>query len=471
MATEASRDVGRRLCTLDVLLVALLYLIAYRIQAAFSPYGPANPEAHYFLLPFIIAVFVWAMSYAGAYRFFRVSFLTHAGMVASSLAFSIGALLTILYLFKEGWMSRIVIVWFSLSVLIVLTAIRSFFIWWYFSRASSAVARQPKILIVGSGQRAKRVSEALAHHSEWGADIIGYLDNRSSSQNTNQVADDKILGTINDINKILKNNVVDEVVVAVPRSMIGQVSKIFKACEEEGVKLRLMADIYDFNIARMQLDLMGETPLLSFEPVAQNANELLLKRLFDIIAVLMAMPILLPVTIIAAIAVKIDSPGPAFFIQKRVGYRKRIFPMFKFRSMYVDAEARLKDIEHLNEADGPIFKITNDPRVTRMGKWIRKTSIDELPQLFNVLLGHMSLVGPRPMSIRDVDLFDNSVQRKRFSVMPGLTCLWQISGRSNLPFDKWLELDLTYIDHWSFKLDLEILFKTIPVILKGEGAV
>jgi lipopolysaccharide/colanic/teichoic acid biosynthesis glycosyltransferase len=169
--------------------------------------------------------------------------------------------------------------------------------------------------------------------------------------------------------------------------------------------------------------------------------------------------------------VKLDSPGEIFFVQQRVGLRKRLFPMIKFRSMYRDAEERLKEIEHLNEAEGPIFKMTNDPRVTRVGRFIRKTSIDELPQLFNVLMGHMSLVGPRPMSIRDVDLFDKGIQRKRFSVKPGITCIWQISGRSNLPFEKWLELDLEYIENWNLWLDTKILFKTIPAVVFSRGAV
>ena len=145
--------------------------------------------------------------------------------------------------------------------------------------------------------------------------------------------------------------------------------------------------------------------------------------------------------------------------------------MMKFRSMHLDAEERLSEIEHLNEAEGPIFKMVKDPRVTRVGNFIRKTSLDELPQLFNVLKGDMSLVGPRPMSIRDVDLFEKGIQRKRFSVKPGITCIWQISGRSNLPFNKWVELDLKYIEKWSLMLDLEILLKTIPAVLKSKGAV
>ena len=144
--------------------------------------------------------------------------------------------------------------------------------------------------------------------------------------------------------------------------------------------------------------------------------------------------------------------------------------MYKFRSMYEDAEEKMKEIEHLNEAEGPIFKMTNDPRVTKVGQFIRKTSLDELPQLFNVLMGDMSLVGPRPMSIRDVDLFDKGIQRKRFSVKPGITCLWQVSGRSSLPFSDWLRLDLEYIENWSLWLDLKILLKTIPAVLNSKGA-
>ena len=167
---------------------------------------------------------------------------------------------------------------------------------------------------------------------------------------------------------------------------------------------------------------------------------------------------------------KLDSPGPAFFTQERVGLNKRVFRMIKFRSMYEDAEERMAEIEHLNEADGPIFKIANDPRMTRVGRILRRTSIDELPQLFNVLKGEMSLVGPRPMSLRDVQQFSLGVQRKRFSVRPGLACLREVSGRSRLTFNQWLELDLKYIDEWSLWLDFKILLRLIPSVIKGDGA-
>ncbi len=470
MVTQDSKDVGRLLCILDALTVTLIYIMAYELQTSLSPYGPANPQSHLVLMPFIVVAFCWGLSYAGAYRRFRISVFTHAWMVASGLIFAIGLLLTVLFLLQEKWLSRLVILIFSTSVFIVVTALRALLTWWYFNKSRDPAYRIPRVLIVGSGERASKVADSLLKYSEWGVEFVGFLDTNPERVGK-ELPPSKVIGTVSNIAEILKNNVVDEVIIAVPRSMIGEMAQIFATCEEEGVKLRLMADIYDFRVARTQLELLGSTPLLSFEPVAQDSLQLLAKRLFDICAVLLSMPLVLPLIIFTAIAVKLDSPGPIFFVQQRVGLRKRIFPMFKFRSMHIGSEEKLKEIEHLNEAKGPIFKITNDPRVTRVGKFIRKTSIDEIPQLLNVLLGHMSLVGPRPMSVRDVNLFDKSVQRKRFSVTPGLTCLWQISGRSNLPFEKWLELDLTYVDHWSFRLDMEILFKTIPVILKGEGAV
>ena len=177
-----------------------------------------------------------------------------------------------------------------------------------------------------------------------------------------------------------------------------------------------------------------------------------------------------PLFLITALLIKITSPGPILFIQDRVGLNKRIFRLYKFRTMVINAEKLIKDLEHLNEVKGAAFKIKNDPRITRVGRIVRKLSLDELPQLFNVLKGDMSLVGPRPLPIRDYNGFSQDWQRRRFSVMPGLTCLWQISGRSSITFDRWMELDMEYIDRWSLWLDLKILFKTIPAVMRGEGA-
>ena len=196
----------------------------------------------------------------------------------------------------------------------------------------------------------------------------------------------------------------------------------------------------------------------------------LLQAHLDIVASLVAILMLAPLFLVAGFLVKLTSQGPVFFVQERVGLNKRRFRLYKFRTMVADAEQWQREIEHLNEASGPVFKIKNDPRLTHVGKFLRKTSIDELPQLFNVLKGDMSLVGPRPLPLRDYERFDQDWQRRRFSVRPGITCLWQISGRSSIPFEKWMELDMEYIDHWSLGLDFKILAKTIPAVLKGAGA-
>jgi exopolysaccharide biosynthesis polyprenyl glycosylphosphotransferase len=195
-----------------------------------------------------------------------------------------------------------------------------------------------------------------------------------------------------------------------------------------------------------------------------------IKRMMDICVACSSLLVISPLLAVVAIAIKLDSKGPVLFVQERVGFNKRRFRMFKFRTMCVDAEARMHELEHLNEKSGPIFKITNDPRMTRIGKWLRRTSIDELPQLFNVVLGHMSIVGPRPLSVRDALRMEVAWQKRRFSVKPGLTCLWQVSGRSNLSFEQWMQLDLEYIDRWSLGLDGIILLRTIPAILLARGA-
>jgi len=326
------------------------------------------------------------------------------------------------------------------------------------------------VLIIGSGSQASRLATTLRQNPQWGMYIVGYLDPDPTNVGR-LICGSRVLGTTDAISTVFKEQVVDEVILAIPGTLISTVEEIAKACEEEGIKLCLMVDFFDVQVARVGLTKFGQIPVLTMEPVAQKEWKLKVKRFIDVSITLLLIPMLLPILGIIATAIKLDSPGPVFFFQERVGFKRRRFRMLKFRSMVDGADQIQEQVEHLNEAEGPIFKITNDPRITRVGRFLRRTSLDELPQLFHVITGEMSLVGPRPMSLRDVQLFERGIQRKRFSVKPGLTCLWQISGRSQLPFSKWLELDLEYIEHWSLRLDLEILLRTIPAVLRGEGAV
>jgi len=326
------------------------------------------------------------------------------------------------------------------------------------------------VLIVGSGNRARRLVEALEGRTTPTVRILGAID-PDPERVGYSLAGVPVLGTTDAITAILKDHVVDEVIVAVPRGLLLAVEKVIRACEEEAIKVSLMADVFDVNAARVTLRGFTRLPLLSFEAIAHPEWKLSVKRGLDLAMVLLAVPFLLPLMAVIAAAIKLDSPGPVFFGQERVGLGKRRFRMLKFRTM-IDGGDRLQaELEHLNEAQGPVFKIANDPRITRVGRLLRRTSLDEIPQLLQVIRGDMSLVGPRPLPLRDVNLFDQSIQRRRFSVRPGLTCLWQISGRSNLNFSKWLELDLLYIENWSLSLDLKILLRTIPAVFRGTGAV
>lgn len=455
---------------LDLFFSNLVFLIALFLHDYIVSKHNIDIYSHLFLIPILYFFTILFLAYSGAYDTPKNKrTIDYVLPIFSGLSMAIGALLVTLFFLNIEYISRVVLLIYWTADFFAILLIRWSMVS-YFIRSIRKGSKALHVLIIGTGERAKELSVNLLEQAEWGVKIIGHLDpdiNRVGMK----VLDATVIGTVEDISDILKAHIVDEVIIAIPRSLIEDAEPIVQACEEEGIKLQFMADIYNVNVARIRLTNANKIPLLTMEPVAQDEAKLLFKRCFDFILTLIAMPLIIPLIALISIAIKIDSKGPVFFVQQRVGLKKRLFPMIKFRSMYVNAEEKLKDIIHLNEAEGPIFKMKHDPRVTPVGKFIRKTSLDELPQLFNVFIGQMSLVGPRPMSIRDVDLFDRGVQRKRFSVKPGITCIWQISGRSNLPFEKWLELDLNYIDNWSLYLDLKILFLTIPAVLKSRGAV
>ncbi len=469
MYDSRSMELDRTVFLLDILISVSVFVLSFQIRNFFSLDGEVDLSSHLFLLPLLLVLITSFLSSFGAYDLPRdTTAVKYVWAVFRAVFLGVGVVLILLFMFKIQYISRAVIITFAGAEFVALSLLRVA-VRKYFFYLIATGKHSLKVLVVGTGERAKDLIKELARQADWGIKIVGYLDPDSERVGM-EIGGAVVLGTLGEIDECLKNNVIDEVIIAIPRSMLEDAESIVIACEEEGIKLRFMADIFNVRVAKISLTLLGKIPLLTLESVAQDSTQLLLKRIFDFSLTLMAMPFALPVIALAALAVKIESPGPIFFVQQRVGLRKHIFPMVKLRSMYQDAEERLVEVEHLNEAKGPIFKMENDPRITRVGRFIRRTSIDELPQLFNVLRGEMSLVGPRPMSIRDVDLFDRGIQRKRFSVKPGLTCIWQISGRSNLPFHKWLELDLEYIENWSLALDLKILLKTPWAVLSAKGA-
>jgi exopolysaccharide biosynthesis polyprenyl glycosylphosphotransferase len=330
------------------------------------------------------------------------------------------------------------------------------------------------VLIVGTNRRAIEFAESIKSKPELGYRILGFADDVWAGAEDLRKNGWSLTCNLEDLPAFLRRSVVDEVVVAVPlRSFHNHASEIAVMCEQQGIVLRVLADIFNLKNRLSRTEDAEDSHLIIHSSGLEKGWPTVIKRVLDFSLSLMLLILLAPLLLLTAVLIKLTSPGPVLFVQKRIGFNKRPFVIYKFRTMVMDAEQKLRDIEYLNEATGPVFKIKNDPRLTPIGKFLRKTSIDELPQLFNVLGGEMSLVGPRPLQLRDYELFTEDGedwQRCRFSVPPGITCLWQVNGRSSLPFHQWMELDIQYVRSWSLWLDVQILAKTIPAVLRGSGA-
>jgi exopolysaccharide biosynthesis polyprenyl glycosylphosphotransferase len=302
-----------------------------------------------------------------------------------------------------------------------------------------------------------------------GLRILGFLDAPNDTGNV-FLLKYKLIGGLDDLEEILRNKIVDEVFVFLPiKSFYSEIEEILHVCENIGVEVKIPTDLFSLKLAKSTVSEYGAVSVIDLYTSPIITWQLLIKRLIDITASAVLLILLSPLFAVVSILIKGTFRGPVFFKQQRVGYNGRFFNCLKFRTMVENAEALQKDLLRLNEMEGPVFKIKNDPRVTKVGRVLRKTSIDELPQLINVLKGDMSLVGPRPPIPSEVNEYVLK-DRRRLSMRPGMTCLWQVKGRNAIPFEKWMELDREYIDNWSLMLDFKILAKTIPAVLRGSGA-
>lgn len=327
------------------------------------------------------------------------------------------------------------------------------------------------LLIVGTNQRAIQFAKEIEESPKLGYRFIGFVDETLAGTNNLQNTNFAFTCNFDEFPNYIRDNVVDEVAIALPlKTFYDQALRIARLCAEQGIGVRYPSNIFNVEHAHLTNGNLKKNMTTEFRLGSLDDKNVLIKRMLDLSVSLILLFLFSPLFIAAALAIKVTSSGPVFFVQKRVGLNKRIFRFYKFRSMVPDAEQRQAEVEHLNEASGPVFKIEHDPRITRIGRILRKTSLDELPQLINVLKGDMSLVGPRPLPIRDYKGFDEDWHRRRLSVKPGITCLWQVNGRSTISFEKWMELDMKYIDQWSLWLDIKILAKTIPAALRGAGA-
>jgi exopolysaccharide biosynthesis polyprenyl glycosylphosphotransferase len=327
------------------------------------------------------------------------------------------------------------------------------------------------MLVLGTNPRAVNFARKLLADRERGYRILGFVDDDWPGMAEFRESGFQVVSDYVGLKTFLRLNVVDEVTIYLPfGSLYSHCHDVADLCQQHGIIMRFNSDIFGLNAPNRRTEEFDGDHFVATLTGMREGWPVMLKRTLDIVVSATLLLLLSPLFALAAFAIKIGSKGPVFFIQERVGLNKRIFRIYKFRTMIPNAEKLIANLERQNEATGPVFKIQKDPRITPIGKVLRKSSIDELPQLLNVLKGDMSLVGPRPLPIRDYEGFSEDWQRRRFSVKPGITCLWQVNGRSGISFDQWMQLDLQYLDEWSLWLDFKILAKTVPAVLRGSGA-
>lgn len=325
------------------------------------------------------------------------------------------------------------------------------------------------VMVVGSGARAVKLAAALEDSEAYGIRLLGFLDEDSPALPSEVVLDRPYpMQPLSALPQILSSQVIDEIIFAVDSSRLADLEETFLFCDEEGVRTRVAIDFFPHVNSEVYLDRLAEAPLLTFSAAPHDEIRLMLKRIIDVILAAAALVFSLPIMLVVAGIIKLTSPGPAIFRQVRCGLNGRTFVFYKFRSMCENAEDLKASLQHLNEKE-LAFKIPNDPRLTFVGRWLRKFSVDEWPQLWNVLKGDMSLVGPRPAVPEEVEQYKRW-QRRRLRMRPGLTCLWAVAGRDRLDFDTWMKLDMQYIDNWSLALDWKIILRTIPRVMTGKGA-
>ena len=447
---------------LDAGLFALSFWLAYQLRANavildlfnLEPIYPFDSYSWLYLILIPMAPLI--LEAQGFYRrplscpSRRTAWLLFKGCALMSLV-----LVLTLFLFRT-LMARWVVVWFGVLSFGVVFAKEALMQWARQSKLAQGQYRR-RVILAGIGPETSRMWTELKAKSADEVEVLATLD-------LNQ-------GSVDQLVELLHEHSVNGVILSAKHAYFEQVEEAIRACELEGVEAWLVADFFRTQISRTSFDDFYGWPVLVFRSVPEASWQVVGKQAMDFVGALgLLLLMALPLGVVALL-VKLTSPGPVLFRQQRSGLNGRPFTLYKFRTMVSNAEQLKHELATLNEMSGPVFKVTNDPRVTRVGKVLRKYSLDEFPQLYNVLRGEMSLVGPRPLPVDEVRRFDDLAHRRRLSMKPGLTCLWQVSGRNQVSnFQEWVRLDLEYIDHWSLWLDLKILWRTVPVVLKGTGA-
>jgi len=459
----------------DIFFLAVAFYLSYYIRfytgdfAASGQITTLDFNYRFYSIIFILsAIFIlylsklydWDRIYRGSGYYSRIL----RAIIINIIVIILAGYVLELFSFSRKW----ILLLFILSILLILTS--RIIIELITVKLLRKLDIKSGTIIVGVSENANRIEDSFRKYSMEGDTILGYVDKKSKIlKNKKYYMDFNILGYLEDIREVIYKNGIQRVIISGPEYNYNEILEILEKIKGLDISVMVFPGFFEFSIKRMSMREIAGIPLMQVANIGFFGFNLFLKNLIDYLLGSIIFLFFIPIYLIMGLAIKLDSPGPVFYQQKRYTRDCKVFYMYKFRSMYIDADRRIKELEGYNEADGPLFKIKNDPRITRVGRFIRRFSIDELPQIINVLKGELSLVGPRPPLPREVEQYDEW-EMKRMNVKQGITGLWQVSGRSELSFEEMARLDLYYIQNWSIEMDIKILLKTIPTVLFGRGA-
>jgi exopolysaccharide biosynthesis polyprenyl glycosylphosphotransferase len=480
-ARQRRRRMVALLAASDAALVFVAFVIAYwmRYQLVWpAPFNrivqevlTVNSVPFYSFVPyalFLNAVLMALFAMKGLYRLPRhAGVLDYAGPIISASTTGI-ALVVLIMIIQRPIYSRLIFAfawgWTIFLLLLARACLVNMRRW----RWTRGIGRE-RVLVIGGTGLGRQVMDGIVAQTFLGYSLVGYLEDRDPPPNERRDGHFRHLGSVQDLESIVGRAAIELVIIALPFWQHHRLPEMVRICRAAGVEFRVVPDLFELSYDRVNVASLSGIPLIGLKELSLKGGNLLLKRALDLTLIALAAPIVLLVAGLLALAIKVDSPGPAIFKQLRIGKDGKPFTTYKFRTMVADAEARKAELVQLNEALGPIFKIRDDPRQTRIGRFLRRSSLDELPQLWNVVRDEMSLVGPRPQVPDEVAQYDEWHHR-RLEVKPGLTGLWQVLGRSETSFDEMVRLDIYYAENWSPLMDLRILIETIPAVLSGKGA-
>ncbi|MCO6451086.1 MAG: sugar transferase [Caldilineales bacterium] len=462
------------LVAFDGVLVIAAFYLAWYVRYELEWYRSVDPASYtefdFYLWIAVLAAFLIILAFymEGLYRLRRGTgyldefYRLFNGVTTVTIVLMVGN-----FMFQPAYHSRLV---YGIAGILILVftatgrALNRQFVAWLRSRGAGI----RRVVLVGAGEVSRRIMRVLLANRALGYEVVGFLDD-NPERGSRDIGPFPALGPIDNLPEIISERRVDEVIITLPWQYHRRIMSVLDQCERLGVRTRVVPDVLQMSLDRVHVEVIEGIPMLGMRQGSFTGPRSAVKRTMDILLTGFGLVLMAPLMIIIAILIKLDSSGPALFVQERIGRNGKPFHAYKFRTMVVEAEAMREQLTAFNEADGPLFKMRNDPRTTRVGRHLRRFSLDELPQTINVLRGEMSLVGPRPGLPAEVAAYE-PWHRKRLEAMPGLTGLWQVSGRSDLGFDEMMLLDIYYVENWSPVLDMSILLRTLPKVLFGNGA-